>query len=600
MTAETYDRVTRVPGSYEKCLAGIQRLHARGLPLEAQDHGPLLERPRDRGHARLRRELGPALPARLAPERPGGLRGQPQPRAAARRRARRWPSTGQTSGLRELRGPGQRRGSSRPDRGSAETPLYTCGAGLTGFTVDPTGQLQLCQLSRRHSFDLREGTFDEGWNDLLPALRARTWQTQSASAAPAISRPVRKLLRGRPSWSTAIRRPSSRPSARSPTCGPSRPSGRCTGIARDATCCLGQGSLVQDPGGGPGRGRLRRLRPPRPPDRGPDPRPAAWPRGRDRTRCLPAVVIVRLRVAGLTLAVAVARGPFRGLRRPRVSASASARSGRATSSSRRGGRRRPCPAPGSKLFESGGLWSVHRHGRDRLYLFREPLPGRAPYKAAADRRRAAAGHALPAPGAPERQDRLRPGLSPRRAALPAPPRPRGRARGPRLRGSPRGRRRASSAGSPARARPPSPGPGSAPAGDPVLSDDRVVVAAPARAAPRLRHALARLGADSPRPSVPLARGLLSCTSRRAARRFRLVEGGRRAASSRGPSRRRGMPRGVAAVLRRASAVASPGARASICASARTARPWPRSGGAAGPAERPARVPTSLTVAAGPG
>ena len=33
MTKETYDRVTRVPGSFEKCIAGIQRLVERGLPL---------------------------------------------------------------------------------------------------------------------------------------------------------------------------------------------------------------------------------------------------------------------------------------------------------------------------------------------------------------------------------------------------------------------------------------------------------------------------------------------------------------------------------------------------------------------------------------
>ena len=32
MTKATYDRVTRVPGSYEKCLEGIRRLVDRGLP----------------------------------------------------------------------------------------------------------------------------------------------------------------------------------------------------------------------------------------------------------------------------------------------------------------------------------------------------------------------------------------------------------------------------------------------------------------------------------------------------------------------------------------------------------------------------------------
>jgi radical SAM protein with 4Fe4S-binding SPASM domain len=57
--------------------------------------------------------------------------------------------------------------------------VYTCGAGQIGFTVDPYGRLQLCQLSRRSSFDLREDTFARGWHEFLPGLRARTWQSNS-------------------------------------------------------------------------------------------------------------------------------------------------------------------------------------------------------------------------------------------------------------------------------------------------------------------------------------------------------------------------------------------------------------------------------------
>src|SRR6267142_1949676 len=33
-TRETYERITRVPGSFAKCLQGIDRLRARGIPLE--------------------------------------------------------------------------------------------------------------------------------------------------------------------------------------------------------------------------------------------------------------------------------------------------------------------------------------------------------------------------------------------------------------------------------------------------------------------------------------------------------------------------------------------------------------------------------------
>jgi hypothetical protein len=90
-------------------------------------------------------------------------------------------------------------------------------------------------------------------------------------------------------------------------------------------------------------------------------------------------VIARLRVAGLTLAVRSAR-PLPGLRQPpRLSPFTPTRG--ADIALRALVAEPPVPRPGSQLFDSGGLWSLHRHGSDLLYLFREPLPGRTPYKA---------------------------------------------------------------------------------------------------------------------------------------------------------------------------------------------------------------------------
>jgi hypothetical protein len=91
-------------------------------------------------------------------------------------------------------------------------------------------------------------------------------------------------------------------------------------------------------------------------------------------------LIVRLRVAGLTLCARSAR-PLSGLRLPRR-----LRPFQAT----RGSdialdvveEEPPVPAPGARLFDSGGLWSVHRHGQgQRLYVLREPITDRAPMKA---------------------------------------------------------------------------------------------------------------------------------------------------------------------------------------------------------------------------
>jgi len=99
-------------------------------------------------------------------------------------------------------------------------------------------------------------------------------------------------------------------------------------------------------------------------------------------------VIVRLRVAGLTLSARADRD-LAGLRpAPRLQPFTATRGGDIELLVSE--EEPPKPSPGSRLFDSGGLWSVHRHGDRLLYLFREPIAGRRPYKAVlidADRRR---------------------------------------------------------------------------------------------------------------------------------------------------------------------------------------------------------------------
>jgi radical SAM protein with 4Fe4S-binding SPASM domain len=65
------------------------------------------------------------------------------------------------------------------DAGEA-AQLYSCGAGETSFVIDPYGQLRLCVLARRTGYDLRQGSFARGWREVLPRLRAQTWQSRSA------------------------------------------------------------------------------------------------------------------------------------------------------------------------------------------------------------------------------------------------------------------------------------------------------------------------------------------------------------------------------------------------------------------------------------
>jgi len=174
MTKETYDRVTRVPGSFEKCVAGIQRLVDRGVPLTlktmalAWNHHEIEAMEAYAKSLGLEFRFDSSLNPRvdcganrnselqLDPERALELDlGRPE----------------RMEGLREFC-----EKFAQPDRDYGAERVYTCGAGQSSFTVDPYGRLQMCQLSRKSYHDLKQGRFSNGWHELFPMLRARTWQ----------------------------------------------------------------------------------------------------------------------------------------------------------------------------------------------------------------------------------------------------------------------------------------------------------------------------------------------------------------------------------------------------------------------------------------
>jgi radical SAM protein with 4Fe4S-binding SPASM domain len=45
--------------------------------------------------------------------------------------------------------------------------LYSCKAGVRSFHIDPYGNLSLCMTARQAGYNLRSGTFQEGWDKFL-------------------------------------------------------------------------------------------------------------------------------------------------------------------------------------------------------------------------------------------------------------------------------------------------------------------------------------------------------------------------------------------------------------------------------------------------
>ena len=178
MTRATYEKVTRVPGSYDRCLEGIQRLVTRGIPLTLKTMAMTWNQHEVAAMETYAQSLG--LKFRF-----DGLL-NPRVDCGANRRGDVQLTAEQVLAL-DLQNPERMRELRefcarfvpKPEQTRAHDLVYTCGAGQDAFTVDPFGQLQLCQLSRRSGFDLREAPFDRGWNEFFPVLRARRWQTNA-------------------------------------------------------------------------------------------------------------------------------------------------------------------------------------------------------------------------------------------------------------------------------------------------------------------------------------------------------------------------------------------------------------------------------------
>jgi radical SAM protein with 4Fe4S-binding SPASM domain len=175
-TAKTYERVTRVPGSFDRCLAGIERLAARRLPLKLKTMALTWNAHEIDAMEKWAKRLG--VPFRFDGLLNPRIDGQANERDEAQLSPAEVVALDHRSGARraELTDFCRRSISSR--LGSASSCVFSCGAARTTFNVDPYGWLHPCALARRVGYDLRHGTFAEGWNDALLNVARRKWRSR--------------------------------------------------------------------------------------------------------------------------------------------------------------------------------------------------------------------------------------------------------------------------------------------------------------------------------------------------------------------------------------------------------------------------------------
>jgi len=168
-TAETFERITRVPGSFKKCVKGIERLVARGLKVRLKT--PLMTLNEDEFDqierlARETYELDFRFDVSLLPTF-GGDRDPvtlrvPEEKSVAKQFATEERRVGWKNYLRGL----------EPNNGFER--LYQCAAGSNSFHIDAYGRLTACMLLKEPAHDLRASGFLDGWTNVLTAVREQT------------------------------------------------------------------------------------------------------------------------------------------------------------------------------------------------------------------------------------------------------------------------------------------------------------------------------------------------------------------------------------------------------------------------------------------
>jgi len=166
-TAATYEAVTGAPGSFERCLAGIQslldaRLHV-GLKtilmtLNRHEFFAIQQMAEDMGvRFRFDAAITPCLNGDPAPLQ---LRVSAEEAVAKemadKERIKKWCDFFAKHG-----------------NVASTGILYQCGAGVTAFHIDPYGCLRPCLMVAEPSCDLATSSFASGWQTVIPRLHER-------------------------------------------------------------------------------------------------------------------------------------------------------------------------------------------------------------------------------------------------------------------------------------------------------------------------------------------------------------------------------------------------------------------------------------------
>lgn len=171
-TRETYEALTMIPGSYDRCLRGIKLLKERGLPLKLKTVATSINKHEVMAMRRFAEEElgveficdGQINPRIDCSQSPLAVRLTPEEVVALDLSAPKTASEYRRLVKRDL--------EKAPSLGRNDT-VYFCGGGMNGFAINAYGEMGICVISQQETFEIRQSGLAHVWSGSLQQLRAR-------------------------------------------------------------------------------------------------------------------------------------------------------------------------------------------------------------------------------------------------------------------------------------------------------------------------------------------------------------------------------------------------------------------------------------------
>jgi radical SAM protein with 4Fe4S-binding SPASM domain len=171
-TKETYEALTQIPGSYEKCLRGIELLRERHLPLKLKTVATSINKHEISAMRRFAEEGlgvefkcdGQINPRIDCSQSPLAVRLSPEEVVALDLNA--------PKGISEYRRLVKHDFDNPPSLAQIDT-TYFCGGGMNSFAVNAYGEMGICVISQQETFDIRQTGLKPAWEHSLHEVRTR-------------------------------------------------------------------------------------------------------------------------------------------------------------------------------------------------------------------------------------------------------------------------------------------------------------------------------------------------------------------------------------------------------------------------------------------